>query len=113
MTLRDQIEKQTKRYRRDLKISFILFIIGAIASSGMIGMIPSGGSYESIPVGRLILGVAIASSYGIGGLGVLAFGILLSITAKCPKCGKRFRTHRKDWNHCPFCGVNFDDQFHI
>ena len=108
MTIREQIEKRTGHYRRDLKITFAMFLLGTV---GMIILLES----ESLlsfgtpkPTWMWILLGFVVVLYGVGGLGTFAFALLMGWTAKCPKCSKRFRTLRKDWAFCPFCSTSFD-----
>jgi len=108
MTSREQIEKRTGRYRRDLKIATALFLLGTV---GMIILLESESHLsfgEPKPTWMLVLLGAVVFLYGFGGLGTLAFTLLIGLTAKCPKCHKRFRTLRKDWSFCPFCGSDFN-----
>jgi uncharacterized membrane protein YczE len=108
MTIREHIEKRTGHYRRDVKVTFSLFLLG---TAGMIILLAS----ESLlkfgtpkPTWMwVLLGLSVIL-YGVGGLGAIAFALLMGWTAKCPKCNRRFRTLRKDWSFCPFCGANFD-----
>jgi len=96
------------RYRRDLKITTAMFLFGTV---GMIILLESE-SHLSIdstkPTWMLILLGVVVVLYGFGGLGTFAFALLMGLTAKCPKCNKRFRALRKDWAFCPFCGTDFD-----
>ena len=108
MTIREQIEKKTGRYRRDLKITTAMFLLG---TAGMIILLESE-SHLSFgapkPTWMLVLLGAVVLLYGFGGLGTFAFALLMGLTAKCPRCSKRFRTLRKDWAFCPFCGSDFN-----
>ena len=108
MTIREQIEKTIGHYRRNLKVTTVMFLLGNL------GMVVLLGSESCLSFGApnstwsLVVLVAVGLLYGGGGLGIFAFDLLMRLTAKCPKCNKRFRTLRKDWTFCPFCGTNFE-----
>lgn len=108
MTIREQIDKKTGRYRRDLKITTAMFLLGTV---GMIILLECESHLNfgaPKPTWMLIgLGV-VAVLYGFGFYGTIVFGMLHRFKAKCPKCNKRFRTLRKDWAFCPFCGSDFN-----
>ena len=108
MTVREQIEKKTGRYRRNSKITTAMFLLGAV---GMIFLLESEShlSYgDPKPTWMLVLLGTVVLLYGVGGLGTFAFTLLMRLTVKCPKCNKRYRTLRKDWDFCPFCGSDFN-----
>jgi len=108
MTIREQIEKKTERHRRALKITTAMFLLGSV---GILFILESEHplSIDSPkPTWMFIVLGLIAVLYGFGFYGAIVFGLLLRLKAKCPKCKKRFRTLRKDWAFCPFCGSDFN-----
>jgi len=107
MTIREQIDKHTRHYNRDLKISIVMFLLG---TAGVIFLLENDLFKNGDPVNStwvsILIGIIVVL-YGFGGLGIFAFAILRGLTAQCPKCSNRFRTLIKDWRFCPFCGVDF------
>jgi len=108
MTIREQIERRTRHYARDLKVTMVMFVLGNV---GMFFLLESDRLMSSVsprsPWMFIPFGV-VAVLYGGGGFGALVFTLLLALTARCPNCSRRFRTLRKDWDFCPFCGTGFD-----
>jgi len=108
MTIREQIQKRTGHYSRDVKIMIAMMVTGTI---GLFLLLESDihlSLDSGTPIWMFMLCGIVIVLYGVGGLGTFAFSLLLALTAKCPKCNRRFRTLRKDWTFCPFCGINFD-----
>ena len=107
MTIREQIDKQTGHYKRDKKITTVMFLLGTV---GMIFIVESESRLSfgaPKPTWMLILLGVIAVLYGLGFFGTIVFSLLLRFIAKCPICDRRFRTLHKDWAFCPFCGTDF------
>lgn len=107
MTIREKIEKQTGHYNRDLRISLVLLMLGAVGLMVLILFNPLAKNDQIYSVWSAMCVGSAAVLYGLGGFGAFAFTILHGLTAKCPTCNKRFRTLRKDWKFCPFCGIDF------
>ena len=107
MTIREKIEKQTGHYDMDLRISLVMFVLGAIGVMVLLLFDPFAKTDQRNPVWKAIAVGSVAVLYGLGGFGAFAFTVLHGLTAKCPACNRRFRALRKDWRFCPFCGIDF------
>lgn len=93
-TIRDQIQKRTR------KASLYCSIIPVSGTAGLV----------HLPLGRMLI--------GSGGLVLMSLAILTALMwrTRCPICktalGAKARAITREHptiDHCPHCGVNFDD----
>ena len=108
MTIRDQLEKAERPYKRTLRIFLLMFLIGGllmITSS-------SGDAAHDLVRGHVTSQVAlllvVCALYGVGGIGCILVSFLASLRLRCPKCNGRLGPNTKHWNHCPLCGVHLE-----
>lgn len=91
----------------DAIVAAFVWVVGLVMIWWFQWRLPHQESIEaeySIPVltGKLL--------FGVGYLASFAAMLIPAFKIKCPQCGKRTGPVRKNWTHCPFCGVQLGSE---
>lgn len=79
MTIREKIEKQTDYYDRDMKISLVLLVPGAVGLMVLILFDPFAKNDQIYSVWSAVCVGSAAVLYGLGGFGAFAFTIIARV----------------------------------